>query len=450
MRQLSTVIYECSKCDAQSPKWMGRCSECGEWGSLQENQKPKSKIQKFKGSGTSSANVINLENLQTKNLPRIKTNIKEMDSILGGGIVPGSLILLGGEPGIGKPTLLLQVAASLKSETSNTPILYVSGEESAEQLKTRFDRLKISARNIQYLGDINTGSICATISSINPALAIVDSIQMLHSEESESEPGSVNQIKITTSLLATAARETNVPIIIVGHVTKGGALAGPKTLEHLVDVILEFSGDRGNDLRILRVIKNRFGAAGELAFFEMTTSGLHEVLDPSKLLLADKSDSPGSVVGMVLEGSRPLAIEFQSLINRTNFGYPKRQAVGFDLNKLQLLTAVLSKRTKSNLNFFDAHLKVVGGFRVSEPGADLPVTISLLSALINKPVPKDTVVLGEVGLGGEVRQVSQLDKRLKEAERLGFKNAIVPNCSIKSSKLKLLKIKNIGEALDLL
>jgi DNA repair protein RadA/Sms len=480
------TIYECSKCGAQFLKWAGRCLECGAWGSLEEIKNEKLKIKNFEK--IPAGKVINFNEVAGKDFDRIKTGIGEFDRVLGGGIVPGSLILLGGEPGIGKSTLIAQIATQVAGNTrmlgelstpqieaKNTPqatppnaepgvncrwspkatqrkaasTLYVSGEESAEQVKMRLDRLSLNAISLQFLGETNIETICATIEKMKPSLAIIDSIQTMATTELPSEAGSVNQVRACTVKLLEVAKKHNIPIFIIGHVTKEGQVAGPKTLEHLVDTVLYLEGDRFHSYRLLRTVKNRFGSTDEVGIFEMTSQGLIEVKNPSAIFLEERDENiAGSSITCVVEGSRPLLVEIQALVSRTYFGYPVRRASGFDLNRLQLLIAVLSKRAGINLGNYDVHLNVAGGYKIAEPACDLAVALAIASAFKNKPLPKEMIVLGEIGLGGELRTISQIEKRIIEAEKLGFKTVIAPNFKQQiNSKIDILKVKNLTEAL---
>ena len=455
------TIYVCSKCDAQFPKWQGRCSECGGWGTLVATKEQKNKKTK---EIVEIGEVIDLDKIVGKDFKRIETGILEFDRVLGGGIVPGSLVLLGGDPGIGKSTLVLQIADKItrifheletnkntnKNLNVNSNVLYVSGEESAEQIKLRMTRLAIKPENLKFLGETNIETICATIQKLKPKLAIIDSIQTMASEEIPSEAGSVNQVRASTVRLLEVAKKENISIFLIGHVTKEGQVAGPKTLEHLVDTVLYLEGDRYHSYRILRVVKNRFGSTGEVGVFEMRDKGLKEVKNPSEIFLGQRKEIlPGSVITCVMEGTRPLLVEIQALTSRTYFGYPQRRAAGFDFNRLGLLIAVLSKRTGLSLGNQDIHLNVVGGLKIQEPAADLAASLAIASSFKSKIASPSMVAFGEVGLGGEIRPISQTEKRITEAEKLGFKKVLFPEGKYRlpSVKCEIVKIKTLNEAI---
>ncbi len=431
----SQVKYVCSKCDAQFPKWSGRCLECGGWGTVGEISNSQFSISKAKTkkSGVVAGKTMSFDKIIGAEVARVKTSLDEFDRVLGGGVAPGSLILLGGEPGIGKSTLVLQIASLITRKTTNIntkdheAVLYVSGEESAEQIKLRFDRLGLQPQGLEFLGETNAETIAATIEELKPALAIVDSLQTVSSVEVSGAPGNPNQLKVSCAKLMAAAKNSRVPVILIGHVTKEGGLSGPKTLEHLVDVVLYLEGDKFHQFRILRSIKNRFGSTDEVGVFEMTQGGLKEVKNPSAAFLSGRGEPvAGSVITCLAQGSRPMLVEIQALVSRTNFGYPQRRASGFDLNRLQVLIAVLAKRTGLPLDTHDIFLNVVGGLRADEPAADLAVVLAIASALKNKPLPQNLAAFGEVGLGGEVRAVVQTEKRLQEIKKLGLEIAVVP------------------------
>ena len=433
--------------------------ECGAWGSLEEARKSES--QKVREPEIPAGKILSFNEVAGKDFARIKTGIDEFDRVLGGGIVPGSLVLLGGEPGIGKSTLVAQIAShNLSPEraqrvegpstsSGHKYVLYISGEESAEQIKMRLDRLSLNANSLQFLGETNIETIRATIEKLKPTLAIIDSIQTMATSELPGEAGSVNQVRACTVKLLEVAKKNNIPIFIIGHVTKEGQVAGPKTLEHLVDTVLYLEGDQYHIYRLLRTVKNRFGGTDEIGIFEMTSKGLVEVKNPSAVFLEERSEEvAGSAVTCVVEGSRPLLVEIQALVSRTYFGYPQRRSAGFDLNRLQLLIAVLGKRAGMNLGTHDVHLNVAGGYRIGEPACDLAVVLAVASAFKNKPLPKNMIIFGEVGLGGEVRATSQIEKRISEAEKMGFKEVLAPNFKAQiNSKIKTVKVKNILEAL---
>ncbi len=375
------------------------------------------------------AMTTSLSEVQSQSVARTKTGVEELDRVLGGGIVPGSLILLGGEPGIGKSTLALQIALTVP----NT--LYISGEESVGQIKMRADRLGPTSSAIRLANETNIETICATIAQSKPTLAVIDSIQTIHSDDVAGEPGNVTQIRACTVKILETAKANNVAIVLIGHVTKDGEVAGPKTLEHLVDTVLYFEGERYHTFRVLRATKNRFGPTDEVGIFEMKDSGLHEVKNPSAALLAERGDNmPGSIVTCLMEGTRPILVEIQALVNKTSFGYPVRKASGFDLNRLHVLVAVLQKRAGLNLAQYDIHLNVVGGLSADEPAADLAVCLAIASAYKDKALGADLCVFGEVGLGGEVRSVPHTERRIKECEKMGMKRVISHE-----------KYKNIGE-----
>lgn len=439
-------IYLCSKCDAQFPKWFGQCPNCGSWGTLKE-QEIKNQDLKVK-SLVEAGEVLEFEKVKIEDFLRIKTKIEELDRVLGGGIVPGSVILLGGEPGIGKSTLVLQLAEQISNS-----VLYVSGEESAEQIKMRIDRLKIKAKNLKFLGETNIETICATIEKEKPILAIIDSIQTMFLLSISSEPGSVTQVRAATAKLLEVAKKNRISILIIAHVTKEGIIAGPKTLEHLVDCVCYLEGDPYHQFRLLRAVKNRFGSTNEVGVFEMRDKGLIEVRNPSEAFLSQREEkNPGSVITAILAGGRSFLIEVQSLVAKTSFGYPQRRAIGLDFNRSQLLITVLSRRLGLPLGNYDIHLNIVGGLKVDEPAIDLAVCLAIISAYKNKSLEPKLVVFGEVGLGGEIRSVSQEEKRIKEAEKLGFKKIIKPvsKLKIKSDKLKIIEVKNLREVVKIL
>lgn len=447
----ASTLFICSNCDAQSSKWAGRCLECGSWGTLQELATAKVAAQTIKNDMLKNAvKPISFTEIESETIPRISTMIREVDQVLGGGIVPGSLILLGGEPGIGKSTLLLQIATHIATQKNNTTVLYCSGEESGHQIKLRFDRLEQKTdtpSSLFFCADTNCETICATIISQKPTLAIVDSIQTIASNQVSSEAGNISQVRACTIQLLETAKQYNIPIIVTGHVTKEGMVAGPKTLEHLVDTVLYLEGDSNHYFRLLKTAKNRFGSTNEVGLFEMTQKGLLEVVNPSKMFLSEmKGPMQGTVTTALLEGSRVFLVQVQALTSKTYFGYPQRKAAGFDINRLGLLVAVLSKRVGLNLGDQDIHINVVGGIRISETAADLALCASIISAYKNKPIDSQTIIIGEVGLGGEIRPCSQLEKRLKEAEKLGFRTAYIPYMKeLPSTKLTLIPIKNLKE-----
>ena len=436
---MTTTIFECNHCGHQLSKWQGQCPECGKWGSFEAGSPTAQK----KTPSAPPGQVVAFGSIKPTDGIRLATGIHELDRVLGGGLVRGSLVLLGGEPGIGKSTLVLQLI-----EKNQQPSLYVSGEESAEQIKTRIDRLGMTAGKTSFLGETTIDTIVATIIKEQPALAIIDSIQTMYDPNLPSGPGSANQVRTCTVKLLEVAKSKNVTILIVGHVTKGGEVAGPKTLEHLVDAVLYLEGDPQSGLRILRGVKNRFGSTDEVGIFEMRQTGLHEVANPSSLFLSQDHDRvAGSVIIPALEGSRVFLLELQALVSTTAFGYPQRKSYALDLNRVQLLIAVLTRRLGLKLGNQDVYLNVIGGIKATEPALDAAVAAAIISADSNKIIPRETVIFGEIGLGGEVRPVRATDKRLQEAVRLGFTRAIVPaQAKIKApAKMELVQIKSVKE-----
>jgi DNA repair protein RadA/Sms len=438
----TSTIFSCTNCDAQFQKWMGRCLECGAWGSIEEST-PEIKKPNHTSAEATPTRVRQLGDIKGKAIVRAKTGISELDRVLGGGVVPGALILLGGEPGIGKSTLALELATILPNS------LYISGEESVEQIKLRADRLNLSgSETLALANETNVESIAATIKKQKPGIAIIDSMQTMWSADGNGEAGNVNQIRACTSKLLETAKGEHIPICLIGHVTKDGTVAGPKTLEHLVDTVLYLEGDRYHAYRILRTVKNRFGSTDEVGIFEMTETGLKEVKNPSASFLEERGEhSPGSVVTCLMEGTRPLLVEIQSLVNKTSFGYPVRKASGFDLNRLHVLIAVLQKRAGLDLGQYDIHVNIVGGVKTSEPAADLAVCLAIASSFKDKELGKDLVAFGEVGLGGEVRSVQQTEKRIRECEALGMKRVITAKTAQKknAAAINIISVKNIQE-----
>ena len=403
------TIYNCTKCDAQFPKWAGRCLSCGAWGTVEESLGQKIKKSKKQEIKFDEKKLVDFNKISSENFQRTKLGLNEIDQIFGGGIVQGSITLIGGEPGIGKSTLVLQILKQL--EGGEAPLLYISGEESAQQIKLRMDRLKYKANTLKFLSETNVEQICSAIRELKPKIAIIDSIQTIYSSDVESEAGNVGQIRACTVKLLEVAKTTNTPVIITGHVTKDGSVAGPKTLEHLVDVVIYLEGDKFHGYRILRSSKNRFGSTNEIGVLEMTAGGLMEVKDPTKAFLSSSAQNiPGSVISCFMEGTRAFLVEVQALVTPTIFGFPQRKTSGYDLNRLQMITAVLFKRAGLNLSNQDIHLNIVGGFKVTEPAIDLAVATAIMSALKNISIPKNTIVIGELGLGGEIRTVSNIEK----------------------------------------
>jgi len=440
-----TVIFNCSHCGAQFQKWTGRCLECGQWGTVEKNNNVIIEKKTNISQNYSPIKTTKLKDIEEKNFNRTQSKISELDRVLGGGLVGGSLVLLGGDPGIGKSTLALQLA-SIIPET-----IYFSGEESKEQIKMRSSRLDISAPDLQVASETNIETIIATAIAQKTKLAIVDSIQTAFSAEVEGESGSISQVKACTVKLMEAAKKNNITFILIGQVTKDGAVAGPKTLEHLVDTVLYLEGDRFHDFRILRSAKNRFGPTDEVGVFTMEKSGLQEVKNPSATLISQRSEPvSGTVITCVMEGTRPMLVEIQALVTKTNFGFPQRRASGFDLNRLQVLIGVLSRRAGLPLESYDVFLNVVGGLKVDEPAADLAVILAIASGIKDKALPPGLAAFGEVGLSGEVRNIHNIEKRLLEIKNLGLEIAVTPALSKlpKITGLKIAPIKNVKEVVE--
>lgn len=442
MAKIKTTFF-CQNCGAQSPKWIGKCPSCGEWNTYVEEVIQKEEV----GRGTWKASPAKekraavpkrLQEINFEEQPRGITKDDELDRVLGGGIVPGSLVLIGGEPGIGKSTLMLQIALSLP----NLKVLYVSGEESEAQIKMRADRMQQFSDNCYVLSETNTQQIFQQIELLEPDLLVIDSIQTLHSQYVESAAGSVSQVRECTAELMKFAKETGVPVFLIGHITKDGSIAGPKVLEHMVDTVLQFEGDRHLSYRILRTSKNRFGSTNELGIYEMRTDGLRPVANPSEILLTQRQEIlNGVAIGAMLEGNRPLLIEIQSLVSPATYGTPQRSSTGFDSKRLNMLLAVLEKRGGMRLGQQDVFLNVAGGLRVDDPALDLAVCASLVSSYEDHPVPGDMCFAGEVGLGGEIRAVHRIENRIAEAEKLGFKKIMVSKYAVKGLDLTKFKIQ---------
>jgi DNA repair protein RadA/Sms len=420
------TIYICENCGANSPKWMGKCPDCDAWNSFQEDVIKESKARTHKSISQKPVSIIHADS----DLPRIPTSLKELDRVLGGGITEGSVTLLSGEPGIGKSTITLKVCEGMAD--SKDRVLYISGEESAHQISSRAKRMGVRSEKIGIITETNLENIISTLESEKPGFAVIDSIQVISSAEIPSLAGSINQVRYSTEALTSFAKNTNTPVMIIGHVTKDGNLAGPKILEHLVDTVLLIEGDRFQNFRIIRGTKNRYGSVSEIGLFEMTEKGLEEVKNPSKIFLEGRKEgSFGSAITATVEGTRPLLIEVQALTNISHFGYPKRAASGYDVNRLQLLIAVIQKHVGLNLSNQDVYINIVGGYRLNDPASDLAVAMAIISSFKKIPLPHDAIYIGELGLAGETRAVSNLGKRISEAAKAGFKKAYIPKSSEK-------------------
>ena len=439
------ILYQCQNCGYSSPKWLGKCPDCNEWNSFTEEER----VSKLKTHKT--AEPVPLSDITHNEGDRYSTDIHELDRTLGGGVVMGSVVLVGGDPGIGKSTIILQ---SLKGLSRLGNVLYVSGEESPEQVKLRAERLNIRSDKIILLPETSLEGIISVTRKVKPHVIVVDSIQTIFSVELSSAPGSVSQIRECATKLMFLAKKQNIPLFIIGHVTKDGAIAGPKVLEHIVDTVLYFEGDRGSPFRILRAVKNRFGPANEIGVFEMVESGLKEVDNPSELFLSEKPDNvPGSIVTVSLEGTRPLLVEIQALVTASSFGVPRRTAIGADYNRINLLVAVLEKRVGMQLGGMDIYVNVVGGLRLDEPAIDMGIVAAIASSFKNRAINREFFTFGEVGLSGELRAISQAGVRIREAAKLGFKKGVVPvnNANtVDNHKIDMIGVKSVEEAIEIL
>lgn len=447
------TVFVCSKCGYESAKWFGQCPGCHEWDTMNEEVKaPQTVTTKRAYSDNFHGKVYKLNDIVTDTEHRYDTGLHELNRVLGGGLVKGSLVLLSGDPGIGKSTMLLQICQYLDS---NLKILYVSGEESAHQLKLRASRLGVTADNLSLLCETDAQYICELISAEKPDIVMIDSIQTMNIAELSSSSGSITQVRETTNMFMRTAKTLNIPIIIVGHVNKDGNIAGPKVLEHIVDAVLYFEGDRNFSYRILRAVKNRYGSTNEIGVFEMLDNGLNEVKNPSMMLISGRpKNTSGSCVACIMEGSRPIMAEVQSLVTPTGFGTPRRMANGVDYNRMSMLIAVLEKRAGYFLGNMDCYINIIGGLKVDEPASDLSIALAIVSSLKDKPVPEDVLAFGEIGLGGEIRAVNSCEQRIKEAAKLGFGKCIVPKYNLKKIAgnlkvdIEVIGVSNIRQAFE--
>lgn len=442
------TTYFCQSCGAQYAKWVGKCNSCGEWNTIAEEviqkETKNSRLQVFSSnknaSGQSNKSIL-LQEVGTADYPRIAVPGKELTRVLGGGIVPGSLVLFGGEPGIGKSTLMLQLALRLK----NLKVLYVSGEESEQQIKMRADRIGITTDTCFILQETNTQNIFQQIEEIQPQLVVIDSIQTIHTSYIDSSPGSVSQVRECASEFLRFAKETNTPVFMIGHITKDGSIAGPKVLEHMVDTVLQFEGDRNHIYRLLRATKNRFGSTNEMGIYEMQGEGLREVTNPSEILITNRDvPTSGVAIASTMEGNRPMLIETQALVSSAAYGTPQRSSTGFDLRRLSMLLAVLEKRCGFKLGVKDVFINIAGGIKVEDPGIDLALVCAVLSSNEDLPIPQSICFSGEVGLTGEIRPVSKIEQRISEAEKLGFEKIIISAHNLKGINKKSFKIDIIS------
>lgn len=453
MKTKIKTVFKCQECGYSTGKWLGKCPDCGKWNCLQEEPViSQAKQYENKRLTEFTSDVYALTDLSHEHMVRYKTNIAEFDRLLGGGIVSGSLLLLGGPPGIGKSTLMLQVAVAVASQVR---VMYVSGEESLQQIKSRADRLNISGKNMYVLAETDIESILKTVEEINPKMLIIDSIQTVFKPGISGSPGTVSQIRECTAEFLHLAKIKGITVFVLGHVTKEGAIAGPRVLEHIVDTVLYFEEEKQLWYRLLRVFKNRFGPTAEIGLFEMSDGGLREINNPSEIFLNHKHEaSAGSVITATIEGTRPLMIEIQSLVTKAHIGFPKRQVNGFDYNRVILLTAVLEKKLGLHLETEDIFINIVGGIKIKETAVDLGICCAVASAYMDFVVDNRTVVIGEVGLSGEVRAVSRMQARLHEAEKLGFNKAVVPQRSLKDIEehfsMKITGVSNLKEVIDII
>ena len=451
MAKGKSSVFFCQSCGYESTKWMGQCPACKEWNTMVEEVVDKKTTVTHKQ--ITELQVSKLNDVQSSSEERLDTHIKELNRVLGGGIVPGSLVLVGGDPGIGKSTLLLQTCRSLSDQ--HTSVLYISGEESLQQIKMRADRIGTFSDDMMLLCETNLDLIQGVIEERRPQVVVVDSIQTMFRESVNSAPGSVSQVREATSVLMRLAKERGIAIFVVGHVTKEGTVAGPRVLEHMVDTVLYFEGDRYAAYRILRAVKNRFGSTNEIGVFEMCQTGLREVPNPSEYMLDGKpQNASGSIVVCTMEGTRPLLVEIQALVCHSAFGMPRRTAAGVDYNRVNLLMAVLEKTVGVKLSDQDAYINIAGGMKISEPAVDLGLVLSIISSFRNRPIAEDVICFGEVGLSGEVRSVNMVEQRIAEARKLGFKQCILPKVCMKNIQqvdgMQLKGVENICEALEIL
>ncbi len=454
MASKTKTVYVCSECGAESPKWLGRCPQCGEWNTYQEEHVVVDKRESLSGIGPSGllteVKAVPLSSVQQKDVVRSTTANAELDRVLGGGIVPGALILIGGEPGIGKSTLVLQMAMQLPRR-----VLYVSGEESVQQIKLRADRIsRASSDNCMVVSDTRIDTLAQHIDATQPDIVVVDSIQTMQTERTDSLPGSISQIKECTAVLMRIAKTRNLPIVIIGHINKDGQLAGPKVLEHMVDVVLQFEGDRNHLYRILRSIKNRFGSTNEIGIFEMMSDGLREVSNPSEMLLGEyAADLSGVAIAAAMEGVRPFLIETQALVSTAAYGTPQRSAMGFDVRRMNMLLAVLERRAGFKIAAKDVFLNLAGGIKVIDTALDLPVAAAILSSTTDAAIPRGTCMAGEIGLSGELRPVPRIEQRISEAAKLGFSRIVIPQSSrlgAMSADIEICRVGRLADAFRLL
>jgi len=452
MSSKAKTVYVCSECGYESAKWLGKCPGCNAWNTLQEDVVIPAKTVVARSTVTNAV-AKHLSEIDISDEPRYITGISELDRVLGGGIVKGSVTLLSGDPGIGKSTILLQICNALQSKLK---ILYVSGEESATQIKMRAGRIGVDSDTVSVMTETDVLAICDYVKTAKPDLVMIDSIQTMQIAELSSSPGSIVQVRESTNMLLRTGKALGIPIFIVGHVNKGGDIAGPKVMEHIVDTVLYFEGERNQSYRILRGIKNRFGSTNEIGVFEMTDIGLKEVANPSAMLLSGRmSDVSGACITCVMEGTRPILAEVQGLVTASGFGNPRRTSNGFDYNRLNLLIAVLEKRIGLNFMNLDTYVNIVGGMRLDEPAADLAIALSLISGLNDVPIDEKIIAFGEIGLSGEIRSVPRVSARIKEAERLGFTKCILPKASLKfinncPDNLELIGVRSLKEAISVI
>ena len=450
MAKTKTLFY-CTECGNETPKWQGKCPSCGAWNTLQEHLEHTKSYGKSKSLPLGTARHANpISEVDSGDAIRFSTGMGELDRVLGGGAVEGSLVLVGGAPGIGKSTLLLQICNALCTQRR---VMYVSGEESERQLKLRAQRLAVFPENLYILAENHLSYIIHSAEELKPDILIIDSIQTMYSDENESSPGSISQVKDCTMSLMQFSKSNGITVFVVGHINKDGNIAGPKVLEHMVDCVLYFEGDPNTSYRLLRAAKNRFGSTNEIGVFEMLDSGLKEVPNPSQMLLAGRPEgASGTCVACIMEGSRPILAEVQALVGKTSFNVPRRTSDGFDFNRAALLLAVAEKRAGLKLSQFDAYINVIGGLRLDEPGADLPIVLAVASSYRDKPIVGDLAAIGEVGLTGEIRSVSQMNQRLQEIARLGFKQVIIPKYGSEKVEipqgLTVYRVRNICEAIE--